>query len=657
MNAFAKQAVQVLIAAVLIALVPAAAAAELPPLIPRDVFFGNPRKMSPRISPDGTALAYLAPSERGVMNIWVQSVDRDDAVMVTDVSRGGIPSFMMRWAYDSRHILFLKDYDGDEIHHVFMVDTKSKILRDLTPFPGRRSNQYALAKNRPDEILVALDLEDPRTFEIFRIDLNTGALEFDTRIPGNFVDWAADENLTLRAAMVADPNDGSTILRVRDGRDRPWRDLLTFPFGEKGRFLGFLPGGNSAYIESSLGSDTSRLIEIDLPTGRRSRVISFHEQCDIGPVLISPTTGLVQAVSYAYLKPEWRLLDEGLCRDFEILGKARSGIFEVVNRDAADRKWVINYFSDSGSDAACLYDRNAGDVHLIFEDRPELSNFTLAEMKPELITARDGLKLVSYWTLPVGLEPRKLPLVLLVHGGPWARDYWGYSRIAQLLANRGYAVLQVNFRGSDGFGKKFMNAGNGQWGVGSMQHDLTDAVGWAVEKGIADPRRIAIMGISYGGYAVLAGLAFTPELYACGVDMFGPTDINTMMDSLRGPRRRIFLRRIGDVEADPEFNRKISPLYHVDKIRAPLLVGQGQNDPRVRVEQSDRMVRALREAKKPVTYVVYTDEGHTFQRPENNVDFWGHVEEFLAEYLSGRAEPYRKIPGSSGEIRTIGDSK
>ena len=651
MNAFAKQSVQVLIATAIIALVPASSTAELPPLIPRDVLFGNPRKTSPQISPDGNVLAYLAPSDRGVMNIWVRSVDRDDAVMVTDVTRGGIPSFMMRWVCDSRRILFLKDNDGDEIHHVFMVDTKSKILRDLTPFPGRRSNQYALARNRPDEILVALNLRDPRAFEIFRINLDTGALVFDTGIPGNFIDWAADDNLTLKAAMVVDPNDGSTLLRVRDGQDKPWRDLLTFPFGEKGRFLGFLPGGKSAYIESSLGSDTSRLIEIDLQTGRSSRAISFHEKCDIGSVLISPATGLVQAVSYEYLKPEWRLLDDGLRRDFEIIGKARSGVFEVVNRDAADRKWVINYRSDTGSDGACLYDRDSGTVHLTFEDRPDLSRYALAEMKPELISARDGLKLASYWTLPVGLEPRELPLVLLVHGGPWARDTWGFARIAQLLANRGYAVLQVNFRGSDGFGKKFLNAGNGQWGVGSMQHDLTDAVAWAVGRGIADPKRVAILGISYGGYAALAGLAFTPELYACGVDMFGPTDVNTMMDSLRGPRRKVFLKRIGEVEADPEFNRKISPLYHVGKIKAPLLVGQGKNDPRVRIEQSDRMVQALREAQRPVKYVVYTDEGHTFQRAENNMDFWGHVEEFLAAHLGGRAEPYRQIPGSSGEIR------
>jgi len=317
----------------------------------------------------------------------------------------------------------------------------------------------------------------------------------------------------------------------------------------------------------------------------------------------------------------------------------------------------VSYITDAGSDAACFYDRDSGTVHLIFEDRPELSKYKLAEMKPELISARDGLKLVGYLTLPVGLEPRQLPLVLLVHGGPWARDTWGFARIVQLLANRGYAVLQVNFRGSDGFGKSFLNAGNGQWGVGGMQHDLTDAVGWAVAKGIADPRRIAIMGISYGGYAALAGLAFTPGLYACGVDMFGPADIATMMDSLRGPRRKVFLKRIGDVEADPEFNRKISPLYHVDKIRVPLLVGQGQNDPRIRVEQADRMVRALRDAGRPVKYVVYSDEGHTFQRPENNLDFWGHVEEFLAEYLGGRAEPYRKIPGSSGEIRITGELK
>ena len=646
-----RQAGIILFATAMIVPSSAFQAPDVPPLIPRDVFFGNPRQTSPRISPDGTTLAFLAPSDRGIMNIWVRKLGRMDAVMVTDVAGGGVPSFMMRWTHDSRRILFLKDNNGDEIHHVYMVEPGTKILRDLTPFAGRRSNQYALAKNRPDEVLAALNLRDSRTFEIYRIDLNSGALKFDTQIPGNFTDWAVDDDLEVRAAMVVDPKDGSSILRVRDGRDEPWQDLLTFPFGEKGRFLGFLSGGRSAYIESSLDSDTSRLIETDLRTGRILRVISSHDRCDLGQTLISPVTGRVQAVSYEYLKPEWKLLDDELRKDFDFLGRNRSGTFVVDNRDAADGKWIVSDITDSGSGAACLYDRESRTVNLLFEDRPELSKYVLAEMKPELITARDGLKLVSYLTLPVGREPRNLPMVLWVHGGPWARDNWGYARIAQLLANRGYAVLQVNFRGSDGFGKKFLNAGNGQWGVGGMQHDLTDAVAWAVEKGIADPKRIAILGISYGGYAVLAGLAFTPELYACGVDMFGPTDVNTMMDSFRGPRRKVFLQRIGDVEADPEFNRKISPLYHADKIKAPILVVQGQNDPRVRIEQSDRMIRALREAKRPVTYIVYSDEGHTFQKAENNSDFWGHVEEFLAAHLGGRAEPYRKIPGSSGEIR------
>jgi dipeptidyl aminopeptidase/acylaminoacyl peptidase len=624
----------------------------LPELIPREVLFGNPQKTTPRLSPDGKSLAFLAPAENGVMNIWTQTVGQADAATLTNHSGRGVRSFLMNWAFDNRHILYLQDNQGDEVFHVFMVDTKTKIIRDMTPFPGARISHYALGRKCPSEMLVSLNLSgNANSFEIYRVRLDTGALEIDTQIIGRVSVWYADENLVVRVAEVVDPRDGSAVVRARDDRDKAWRDLLTIPFGEKWELLSFLPEGNSALCESSLGIDTSRLVEIDLGTGRVLRTISGHDKCDLALVLIHPVTQEIQAVSYEYLKPEWIPIEEGVKNDFQVLQKFGPGFIEIESRDQADQKWAVCFVSDAGPRTYALYDRQGQTVEFLFEDRPELKKYQLAKMQPMLITARDGLELACYLSLPVGLEPKNLPLVLWVHGGPWARDYWGFERFAQILANRGYAVLQVNFRGSDGFGKKFLNAGNRQWGVGGMQHDLTDAVRWAVKKRIADPRRIAILGISYGGYAVLAGLSFTPELYACGVDMFGPCDVNGMMNSLRGPRRPVFLQRIGNVEADPEFNRRISPLYHCDKVKAPLLIGQGKNDPRVRIEETDKMVRALRAAHIPVQYVIYMDEGHTFQRPENNLDFWGHVEEFLGRHLGGRVEPYKKIPGSTGEIR------
>jgi dipeptidyl aminopeptidase/acylaminoacyl peptidase len=279
-------------------------------------------------------------------------------------------------------------------------------------------------------------------------------------------------------------------------------------------------------------------------------------------------------------------------------------------------------------------------------------------MQPVLIPARDGLQLPGYLTLPPNSPPAaqspKLPLVLMVHGGPWARDDWGFDPYAQWLANRGYAVLQVNYRGSTGFGKAFLNAGNGQWGVGAMQHDLTDAVHWAVAQGIADPKRVCIFGGSYGGYATLAGLAFTPDLYACGVDIVGPSQIKTLFESIPpywAPAKKEMVLRVGDVEHDAALNRRISPLFHVDDIRAPLMVLQGANDPRVKIAESNQIVSAMREKGLPVTYIVFPDEGHGFARPDNSLDANAHIEQFLAKYLGGRAEPIKPIEGSTAEIR------
>jgi dipeptidyl aminopeptidase/acylaminoacyl peptidase len=332
----------------------------------------------------------------------------------------------------------------------------------------------------------------------------------------------------------------------------------------------------------------------------------------------------------------------------------RDGDFTVQSRDRADRKWIVSYTADDGPVATYLYDRDHKKAELLFVNQPELAKVTLAKMKGVEIEARDGLRLPAYLTLPVGTPGNQLPLVLLVHGGPWARDTWGYSSTTQWLANRGYAVLSVNFRASRGFGKKFLNAGNVQWGR-AMQNDLTDAVQWAVQKGIADPKRVAIMGGSYGGYATLAGLTFTPDLYACGVDIVGPSNLKTLLASIPpywSTLKKEFDLRMGDMARDSALNVEISPLFHVDRIKRPLLVGQGQKDPRVNVRESDQMVAAMRAKGLPVEYVVYPDEGHGFVRPPNRIDFNARAEVFLAKYLNGRAEPFQVVAGSTAEDRT-----
>jgi len=371
-------------------------------------------------------------------------------------------------------------------------------------------------------------------------------------------------------------------------------------------------------------------------------------------VMVHPDTRAVQAVGFNYARNEWTVLDPAIEKDFKALAALHRGDFGVVSRTRADDRWIVAYTVDNGPVAWYAWDRAKQQGELLFVNQPELERYTLATMEVVVIKARDGMDLVSYLTLPVGVEHRNLPLVLNVHGGPWARDGWGYRPEAQWLANRGYAVLQVNFRGSTGFGKRFLNAGNLEWGVGAMQHDLTDAVAWAVGKGIADPKRVCIYGGSYGGYATLAGLTFTPELYACGVDIVGPSNVRTLLAAIPpywAPMRATFRLRVGDVENDEDLNRRISPFFHAGNVRAPLIIAQGANDPRVNIKESDQMVEAMRARELPVTYVVYPDEGHGFARPENRLDFYGRVDEFLAKHLQGRAEPWREVAGATAELR------
>ncbi len=625
---------------------------DAPELIPLEVLLGNPTKSQARISPDGTRLSYLAPSEKGVLNVWVRTLGaEDDAMLTQDEDRGIRIHF---WAEDGKHLLYLQDIGGDENWHVYSVHLESKQVRDLTPFFGVRAENIVTDRRSPNQILVGLNLRDRRLFDMHRIDLTTGAVVPDTENPGDVVGWLTDPEFRIRAALASHPQDGSTILRVRDSVEAPWRDLVTWPWDENGTAHDFSAGGGSLYVESSLDSDTTRLLEVDAATGEILRVLAHHEQSDVGSVLIHPETRVVQAVSFEYEMPEWRVLDPSIAADVEALESPGHGVWTPVARDRADRRWILHYDSDTRPGRYYAYDRESRELEFLFTTRPALERYALAPRKPVVITARDGLELVSYLTTPLGVEPKKLPMVLYVHGGPWGRDQWGYDPIAQWLANRGYAVLQVNFRASTGFGKKFMNAGNREWGVGSMQHDLTDAVQWAVDQGIADPAKVAIMGGSYGGYATLAGLTFTPQLYACGVDIVGMSNMRTVFGSIP-PYWQTFkkqmLLRVGDVEQDEEYNRQISPLFHADKIRVPLLIGQGANDPRVNVNESNQMVEAMRGRGLPVTYVVYPDEGHGFAKPANRLDFNGRADRFLADCLGGRAEAAAPIDGSSAVLR------
>jgi len=610
-----------------------------------------------KISPDGKKISYLAPSNIGRTGLWIKTPGKDDGEFITDKAQG---IYRYYWAFDSRHILYLRDSDGDENFHLYAVDTKTKTVKDLTPFANVKVQNLQLEKNKPGEILIGLNKRNKQYFDMHRIDLNSYKVEKDTENPGDIRWWLADPGLEVRAAVAISPEDARTTLRIRDSAETPWRDVIVWPFGETGLLEGygseiavaFSADGNRIYIQSAYNSDLTNLAEVDTKTGKFLKIIASDTQAciwnvmgitlyDKAQVLFHPETREVQAVGFNYLKPEWKSFDSEIENDLEILRKTHKGTFDIVNRDNSGEKWIVQYFDDNSPGAYYLYDKNRKKAELLTRTMTNLNEKNNSAMEPVIIKARDGLNLPCYLSLPAGVSKQNLPLILLVHGGPWARDEWGYNGFVQWLTKRGYAVLQVNFRGSVGFGKKFLNAGNSQWGVGSMQHDLTDAVNWTVNKGIADPHRIAIIGGSYGGYAVLAGLAFTPDLYTCGIDICGISNVKTAIETMPewwAPIKRRWLMRAGNVLEDNEFNRKISPYFHVDKIKAKLMIFHGANDPRVPVEESDQMVKAMREKGLNVTYITYPDEGHGIRKTKNYRDYMKHLGKFLAENL--------KNPGS-----------
>jgi dipeptidyl aminopeptidase/acylaminoacyl peptidase len=637
------------LAVALLTLAPAArfARAALPDLAPRDVFFGNPVKAGPQISPDGTRLGYLAPSDQGVLNVWVRTLGKDDDRMITHDEKRGIRQYY--FAEDGTNLLYLQDVGGNENFHVYAVPLAGGEARDLTPHEGVRAMLFDMDKKHPDEVLIQMNLRDKRAFDVYRVKVSTGEEKLDTENPGDVLGWDTDAEFQVRAAQAQNPQDGSTILRVRDAVDKPWRDILTLPATENGGFVGFWADGQHAYVQTSVGSDVTRLVVMDLATGKETMTVAEDPRCDVGGIMVQPDSRTVQAVGFNYLRNEWKVLDRAIEGHFAALRKVNPGDFGITSRDRADDKWVVAYTSSDDQVRWYLYDLKTRKATFLFGNQPALEKVKLAKMEGVVVEARDGLKLPCYLVLPVGVPAKNLPFVLYVHGGPWARDGWGYNPTDQWLANRGYAVMNVNYRASTGFGKTFLHAGDLQWGA-KMQDDLTDVVKWAIAKGYADPKRVAIMGGSYGGYATLAGLTFTPDLYACGVDIVGPSNLKTLLESVPpywAPMRKMWDLRMGEVDKDSLFNQRVSPLFHVDAIKVPLLIGQGQNDPRVNVRESDQIVAAMRAKGLPIEYVVYTDEGHGFARPQNRLDFYGRVEPFLAKYLGGRAEPWKEVTGSS----------
>ncbi len=611
-------------------------------LIPRQVLFGNPERISPRISPDGTRLAWIAPHE-GVLNVWVAPADAEAGVdwaaatVVTDDADRGIRMFA--WAHDGRHLLYLQDTGGDENWRLHDVDLETIQRRDLTPFEGVQTQLIAMERKFPTEVLIGLNRDQAELHDVYRLDLVTGELMKEVDNPG-FIGWVADAELVVRATAAPQP-DGGLVLLVRDTGEGDWRPLLTIPAEDAltSDAIAFSEDGSSLLGTSSVGAETARLIRIDVASGA-TEVLAEDPQADVSDVRVQPDTREPQIVTLLKDRSEYLVLDPSVADDLEAIRALHPGDPVFLGADDADSTWLIAFTNDSGPIPYFAYDRATRKGHFLFESRPELSRYELAPMEPFSFTARDGLTVHGYATFPPGADRSGLATVINVHGGPWARDSWGFNPEAQWLANRGYLCVQVNYRGSTGYGKAFVNAGDREWG-GKMQDDITDAVAYVTGQGWADPSRVAIYGGSYGGYAALAGATFTPDLFCCAVDIVGPSNLKTLIETIPpywAPMIAQFHRRVGDPAKDADFLWSRSPLSRASSIRIPLLIAQGANDPRVKQAESEQIVAALKDAGIDYEYLLFPDEGHGFAKPENRLRFYAAAEQFLAGHLGGRAE-------------------
>lgn len=640
------------LAVLVLALIAPAAFAQAPasldetPLIPRSTLFGDPDRSLVRLSPDGERIAFLAPVD-GVMNVWVGPADDVDAAEpVTRDDDRGIRSYS--WSFTSEHVLYVQDRDGDENWRAYSVDLETRTVTDLTPLEGVQARVVRASPEHPTEVLIGLNDRVPQLHDLYRVDITTGERQLVHENNESITGYLPDDDFELRFAMRPTLEGGQEILAwIDDG----WESFAVIGMEDALTTgpVGLDQTGTVLYMIDSRGRDTAALVALDLDTGDET-VVFEDPRADVSHAMIHPRTRTIEAAASNYLRIEWTVLDEAIAADLEALAEVDDGDVNVISRTYDAAAWIVAFTGDDGPVRYYRFDRDSGEGTFLFTNRSDLEGLPLASMHPVVIEARDGLELVSYLSLPPSSDPDgvgrpvdPLPLVLTVHGGPWARDSWGYDAQHQWLANRGYAALAVNFRGSTGFGKDFLNAGNLEWGA-AMQDDLVDAVAWAVGEGIADPERIAIMGGSYGGYATLAGLTFHPDVFAAGISIVGPSNLVTLLESIPPywePQVEMFATRVGDhrTEEGRALLESRSPLHRVDAIRVPLLIGQGANDPRVPQAESDQIVEAMEERDIPVTYVLYPDEGHGFARPANRLSFYAVADTFLAETLGGRAEP------------------
>ncbi len=601
-----------------------------PPVIPLRDFFKNPEKTGFKISPDGKYFSYLAPLNNR-MNIYVQKIGKDFVTRITNEIDRDIRIYF--WANENR-ILFLKDIGGDENFKLFGVNIDGSNFKVLTDFEGVMTQIIDKLEDIPEEIIIGLNKRNPEIFDAYRLNIVTGEMNIIAENPGNIVGWLADHNGKLRVAITSDGVNKSILYRETEQDE--FKAVLTTSFKESVSPFFFTFDNKNVYASSNLGRDKSAIVEFALAQGKEINLIYQNPDFDVSDLSYSRKRKVLKYASYTSWKREKHFFDDETKQLFEKLGKSIGKYeIEIQAYNKNEDKYIIRTYSDRSLGAYYLYDINTGKLEKITDVGPWLNEDDLAEMKPVKYQSRDGLTIHGYLTLPKGVQAKNLPVVINVHGGPWHRDVWGYNPEVQFLVNRGFAVLQMNFRGSTGYGKKFWEASFKQWGR-AMQDDVTDGVNWLIEQEIADKDRIAIYGGSYGGYVTLAGLTFTPEIYACGVDYVGISSMFTFMKSIP-PYWKPFLDMIYEMVGDPVKDSlmlaEVSPALHADKIKVPLFIAQGANDPRVNKEESDQMVQALKDRGIDVEYLVKENEGHGFRNEENRFEFYEAMEKFLKKHI------------------------
>ncbi|NJL82909.1 MAG: S9 family peptidase [Chloroflexaceae bacterium] len=625
---------------------PPCPAQSLVSLIEREKFFGNPEITGAQLSPDSRYLAFIKPID-GILNLWVKPLNQpfSNGWAVTQATDRSI--FRYFWSRDGRYLLYFQDQQGNENFHLYAIspDTPAdpaRSPRNLTPLDGVRATVIALPEATPDRLLIGLNDRDRRYYDVYRLNLHTGKRDRLYTNNHEIESWIADWDGNLRLAVRPLNNGGSELLRIEGSGFVP---ILRCTLEETCRPLGFHRDNQRVYLASNQGEtvDLTRLVLLNPQTGTLELVESDPQgEVDFGRALFSAKTRELLATFYVGDRLRIYPKTKEFARDLAYLRQQfPEGDLGIDSMTDDGRYCLVGVYSDIDPGSVYLFERTTRNLKKLYQLLPQLDRAELAPMQPLRYQARDGAEIPAYLTLPKGLPPRNLPVIVLPHGGPWARDTWGYDAFAQFLANRGYAVFQPNFRGSTGYGKAFLNAGNRQWGTGVMQQDLTDGVKYLIEQGVADPKRVGIFGISYGGYATLAGLAFTPDLYAVGVSFVGPSNLFTLYESLPPyweAFRTEFKLRVGNPE-DPsqvEQLRQQSPLFSAHKIQAPLMVIQGANDPRVKQAESDQIVAALRDLNRRVEYLLAEDEGHGFAGETNRIAAAAAIERFFAEHLGGR---------------------